>query len=58
MKNFEDPEQMKKKPSKTDELPIIQKTFDLIVWFVPILNRLPRSQKFMLGDKIIEGRSV
>lgn len=45
---------MKKKPSKTDELPIIQKTYDLIVWFVPILNRLPRSHKFMLGDKIIE----
>lgn len=44
----------KKKPSKSDELPIIQKTYDLIVWFVPILNRLPHSHKFMLGDKIIE----
>ena len=45
---------MKKKASQSGELPIIQKTFDLIVWFVPILNRLPRSHKFMLGDKIIE----
>lgn len=44
----------KKKTSRSDELPIIQKTYDLIVWFVPILNRLPRSHKFMLGDRIIE----
>lgn len=44
----------KKKSSNSGELPIIQKTYDLIVWFVPILNRLPRSHKFMLGDKIIE----
>lgn len=54
MNFFLDCDLMKKKPSKTDELPIIQKTYDLIVWFVPILNRLPRSHKFILGDKIIE----
>jgi hypothetical protein len=35
------------------ELPIIQKTYDLIKWYVPILNRLPRDHKFMLGDRII-----
>jgi hypothetical protein len=35
------------------ELPIIQKTYDLIRWYVPILNRLPRDHKFMLGDRII-----
>jgi hypothetical protein len=38
-----------------DELPIIQKTYDLIKWYVPILNRLPRDHKFMLGDRIING---
>jgi hypothetical protein len=27
---------------KEQELPIIQKTYDLILWYVPILNRLPR----------------
>ena len=54
MKFFEDFRPVKKKPVRTDELPIIQKTYDLIVWFVPILNRLPRSHKFMLGDRIIE----
>lgn len=36
-------------------LPIIQKTYDLIKWYVPILNRLPRDHKFMLGDRIIAG---
>ncbi|PSB33913.1 diversity-generating retroelement protein Avd [Stenomitos frigidus] len=38
-----------------NELPIIQKTHDLIKWYVPILNRLPRDHKFMLGDRIIAG---
>jgi hypothetical protein len=37
------------------ELPIIQKTYDLIKWYVPILNRLPRDHKFMLGDRMITG---
>jgi hypothetical protein len=36
-----------------NELPIIQKTYDLINWYVPILNRLPRDHKFMLGDRVI-----
>jgi len=37
------------------ELPIIQKTFDLIKWYVPVLNNLPRDHKFLLGDRIISG---
>jgi hypothetical protein len=36
-----------------DDLPIIQKTYDLIKWYVPILNRLPRDHKFLLGNRII-----
>ena len=35
-----------------DELPIIQKTYDLVLWYIPILNRLPVSFKFNLGDRI------
>ncbi len=35
------------------ELPIIQKTYDLIKWYIPILNRLPRDHKFILGDRIM-----
>jgi hypothetical protein len=37
------------------ELPIIQKTYDLIKWYVPILNRLPREHKFGLGDRMVKG---
>lgn len=37
----------------TDELPIVQKTYDLIKWYVPILNRLPRDHKFVLGDRMV-----
>jgi hypothetical protein len=37
------------------DLPIIQKTYDLIKWYVPILNQLPRNQKFQLGDRIVAG---
>lgn len=35
------------------ELSIIQKTYDLIKWYIPILNRLPRDHKFNLGDRLI-----
>lgn len=38
-----------------DALPIIQKTYDLIKWYVPILNRLPRDHRMLLGDRIITG---
>lgn len=34
------------------ELPVIQKTYDFIKWYVPIINRLPRSHKFILGERI------
>ena len=37
------------------ELPIIQKVYDLIKWYVPILNRLPRDHRFALGDRIVKG---
>jgi hypothetical protein len=37
------------------ELPIIQKTSDLIKWYIPILNKLPRAYKFNLGDRISSG---
>lgn len=38
-----------------EELPIIQKTYDLIKWYVPILNRLPRNHRFTLGERMING---
>ncbi len=39
----------------TSGLPIIQKTYDLVKWYVPILNRLPKYHRFLLGDRIITG---
>ena len=42
------------KSTKSD-LPIIQQMYDLILWYVPLLNRLPRDHKFMLGDRITGG---
>ena len=35
-----------------EELPVIQKTYDLILWYVPLLNKMPRDHKFGLGDRI------
>ena len=37
---------------QSNELPIIQRVYDLILWYVPRLNKLPRDHKFMLGDRI------
>ena len=46
---------MKRVTKSSKDLPIIQKTYDLIVWYIPHLNRLPRDHRFMLGDRIITG---
>ncbi len=35
-----------------DELPIIQKTFDMLVWLIPKIDQFPRKQKFLLGERI------
>jgi hypothetical protein len=37
------------------DLPIIQQTYDLVKWYVPLLNRLPRSHKFILGERMVVG---
>lgn len=36
-----------------NNLPVIQKTYDLIKWYIPILNCLPKPHKFGLGDRMI-----
>jgi hypothetical protein len=35
------------------ELSVIQKTYDLIKWYVPIVERFPKVHKFTIGDRII-----
>jgi hypothetical protein len=42
------------KPASLD-LPVIQKAYDLVKWYIPILNRLPRDHRFTLGERIING---
>jgi len=32
-----------------DDLIIYQKTYDLILWFFPIINKFPKKQRFVLG---------
>ena len=39
----------------SQNLPIIQKTYDLIKWYVPLLNQLPRDHKFQLGNRMVDG---
>ncbi len=36
-----------------NELSIIQKTYDLIIWYVPIINKLPKTHKYTIGDQKI-----
>jgi len=34
------------------ELPVIQKTYDFIKWYIPISTKLPKTHKFGIGDRI------
>jgi hypothetical protein len=38
-----------------EELPIIQKAYDLVLWYVPVLNRLPRDHKYGIGNRLVDG---
>jgi len=33
-------------------IPIFQKTYDLILWLYPAINKFPKSQRFVLGQQI------
>ncbi len=35
------------------DLPILQKTYDFVKWYVEILNHLPKTHKYLLGDRLI-----
>ncbi|MBP8131826.1 MAG: diversity-generating retroelement protein Avd [Candidatus Hydrogenedentes bacterium] len=34
------------------ELPIIQRSYDLLLWLIPRVNAFPRDYRFVLGDRI------
>ena len=33
-------------------LPIFEKTYELILWLYPTVNKFPKSQRFVLGQRI------
>lgn len=35
-----------------DDLIIFQKVYDLILWLYPAVNKFPKSQRFVLGQRI------
>ena len=41
---------MEKKDIK--EITALTKVYDLLLWIIPVLEKFPRTQKFMLGDRI------
>lgn len=35
-----------------DNIKILNKNYDLLLYIIPILNKFPKSQKFLLSDRI------
>jgi hypothetical protein len=35
-----------------DDLIIYQKTYDFLLWLHPVINKFPKSQRFVLGQRI------
>ena len=35
-----------------EELPVIREWYELTAWLLPKINKFPRNQKFLLGDRI------
>jgi four helix bundle protein len=35
-----------------NDLIIFQKTYDLLLWLYPIINKFPKSQRFVLGQRL------
>lgn len=40
---------------QSHELPVVERTRDLILWYVPVLNRLPRDHRNVLGERMMHG---
>jgi hypothetical protein len=36
------------------EIPAVTKLYDIILWFLPQVEKFPRDYKFTLGDRIVE----
>ena len=42
-------------PDAPRDLPVIQKVHDLVLWFIPILNRFPVTHRHGIGERMIDG---
>lgn len=41
-----------------EELPIIQKTFDMLLWLLPKIDKFPRKHKYLLGKRKHPERAI
>lgn len=41
--------------SRINDVHTLTRVYDLLVWMVPVLEKFPRSQKFLVGDRIETG---
>ncbi len=41
-----------KKQNKPKEASALTKTYDLVIWIIPQLEKFPKGQRYLLGDRI------
>ena len=39
-------------PVSRQTAPVLEKTYQFVLWLVPTVEKFPRTQKFLLGDRI------
>ncbi len=39
-------------PVSRQTAPVLEKTYQFLLWLVPTVDKFPRAQKFLLGDRI------
>ncbi len=39
-------------PVSRQTAPVLEKTYQFVLWLVPTVDKFPRAQKFLLGDRI------
>lgn len=39
-------------PVSRTAAPVLEKTYQFVLWIVPTVEKFPRAQKFMIGDRI------
>lgn len=43
---------MARQAGRAGEVHALTRLYDLILWIIPVLEKFPRSQKFLLGDRM------